>query len=203
MRVIAVMNLKGGSAKTTTTVHAAVEAMRRGLRVLVVDTDHPQNSAAVWSSARGQIEPKVLVTPPHRLKAAIKQANTDGYDLVLVDTAPRLGPDAVDIADLADKVVVPVKPDPFDLAAVQETIEILKRANVDCLLFLTCCPAKAPEVAETREALIQSGLRVAKASVGMRRAFTRAVLSGQAAVEFEPKGKAALEMKNLMDEVLA
>ena len=201
MHVIACMNLKGGSSKTTTTVHAAVEAMRRGLRVLIIDMDHPQNSASVWSGARGNAEPKVIVIPAHRLKAAIEKAREDGYEWVLVDTAPRLGPDAVDIANLADLVIVPVKPDPFDLAAVQETIEIIQATQVNALLFLTCCPAKAPEVGETREALEHSGLHVAKTSIGARRTFTRAVLSGKAAAEYEPKGKAAQEMKSLMDEI--
>lgn len=203
MRVIAVMNLKGGASKTTTTVHAAVEAMRRGLRVLIIDTDHPQNSAAMWASARGGEAPTVVVAHAHRLKTTIEQARTDGYQLVLIDTAPRLGPDAVDIANLSDRVIVPVKPDPFDLAAVQETIEIVKQAKVDTLLFLACCPPKGVEVEETRELLIASCLPVAKASIGHRRAFTRAVLSGKAAIEFEPKGKAAMEMRNLIDEVLA
>lgn len=203
MRVIAVMNLKGGASKTTTTVHAAVEATRRGLRVLIIDTDHPQNSAAMWSSARGGEAPGVVVAHAHRLKATIAQAEADGFELVLIDTAPRLGPDAVDIANLADRVVVPVRPDPFDLAAVQETIEIVKQAEVDTLLFLACCPPRGVEVDETRELLVASGLPVAKASIGHRRTFTRAVLSGKAAVEFEPRGKAAAEMQSLMDEVLA
>ncbi len=202
MRVIASMNLKGGSSKTTTVVHAAVEAMRRGLRVLILDTDHPQNSAAVWSAARSNEAPEVLVVVAHRLKAAIQKAEVDGFDLVLVDTAPRLGPDAVDIANLAHKIIVPVKPDPFDLAAVQETIEIIKQAGVDSLLFLTCCPPKGVEVGECREALEASGLPVANSNIGHRRTFTCAVLSGKAAAEFEPRGKAAQEMKDLIDEVL-
>lgn len=203
MRVIAVMNLKGGASKTTTTVHAAVEAMRRGLRVLVIDTDHPQNSAAMWAGARGGEAPTVIVAHAHRLKATIEQARVDGFQLVLIDTAPRLGPDAVDIANLADRVVVPVRPDPFDLAAVQETIEIVKQAEVDTLLFLACCPPRGVEVDETREVLLASGLPVAKSSIGHRRTFTRAVLSGKAAAEFEPRGKAAAEMRALIDEVLA
>jgi hypothetical protein len=48
-----------------------------------------------------------------------------------------------------------------------------------------------------------TGLPVATASVGLRRTFTRAVLMGKSAAEFEPKGKAAAEMAALMDEVLA
>lgn len=202
MRVIASMNLKGGAGKTTTVVHAAVEAAKRGHKVVILDTDHPQNSASVWAAARGGVAPEVRQCPAHRLKAEIKKAEKDGFDLCLVDTAPRLGPDAVDIANLAHKVVVPVKPDPFDMAAAQETIAIVKAAGVDSLLFIMCSPAKGYEIDQCRELLEASGLPVAKTQIGNRRTFTRAVLAGQAAAEYEPKGKAATEMKNLITEVL-
>ena len=47
MRTIAVMNEKGGSGKTTTTVNLAAVLADRGFRVLVVDLD-PQASASLW-----------------------------------------------------------------------------------------------------------------------------------------------------------
>lgn len=203
MRVMSVMNLKGGSSKSTTVVHASVEAGRRGLRVLIVDTDDPQYSASMWARARGGESPAVVTAPASKLQGVLEKARADGFDLVLIDTSPRLGPNAVDVAKLSHRVIVPVKPDPFDLLAVQETLEVLKREQVNVLLFLSCCPPNAPEVAQTRTVLEATGLPVAAASVGLRRTFTRAVLMGKSAAEFEPKGKAAAEMAALMDEVLA
>jgi chromosome partitioning protein len=47
MRTIAVMNYKGGSAKTTTTVNLAAALGEIGHRVLVIDID-PQGSASAW-----------------------------------------------------------------------------------------------------------------------------------------------------------
>jgi chromosome partitioning protein len=47
MRVIAIANQKGGSAKTTTAVSMAAVMAERGLRVLLVDLD-PQASASSW-----------------------------------------------------------------------------------------------------------------------------------------------------------
>lgn len=47
MRAIAVMNEKGGSRKTTTTISLAAVLAERGLPVLVVDLD-PQASASLW-----------------------------------------------------------------------------------------------------------------------------------------------------------
>lgn len=45
MRRIAVVNLKGGSAKTTTAICLAVGMARRGLRVLLVDADSQGNAS--------------------------------------------------------------------------------------------------------------------------------------------------------------
>jgi chromosome partitioning protein len=197
------MNLKGGATKSTTVVHASVEAQRRGLRVLIVDTDDPQYSASMWARARGGETPRVVTSPASKLLGVIDQARNEGFDLVLIDTSPRLGPSAVDAAKIADRVVVPVRPDPFDMLAVQETLAIVKQLGVDALLFLTCCPPNAPEVAQTRALLEATGLPVATSSIGLRRTFTRAVMAGKSAAEYEPRGKAAAEMAALMNEVLA
>ena len=47
MRTIAVMNEKGGTGKTTTTISLAAVLAERGLHVLVIDID-PQASASLW-----------------------------------------------------------------------------------------------------------------------------------------------------------
>jgi chromosome partitioning protein len=50
MRVIAVANQKGGTAKTTTAVHLAAALGERGVQPLLVDLD-PQASASQWLGA--------------------------------------------------------------------------------------------------------------------------------------------------------
>src|SRR5438445_3114116 len=47
VRTIAVMNEKGGSGKTTTTISLAAVLAERGYRILVIDLD-PQASASLW-----------------------------------------------------------------------------------------------------------------------------------------------------------
>src|SRR4030081_317428 len=47
VRTVAVMNEKGGSGKTTTTIRLAAVLAERGYRILVVDLD-PQASASLW-----------------------------------------------------------------------------------------------------------------------------------------------------------
>lgn len=59
MRTVAVVNHKGGSAKTTTTVNLAAALGEAGRRVLVIDMD-PQGSATSWlgvdDASRGVID---------------------------------------------------------------------------------------------------------------------------------------------------
>ncbi len=47
VRTVAVMNEKGGSGKTTTTISLAAVLAELGYRILVVDLD-PQASASLW-----------------------------------------------------------------------------------------------------------------------------------------------------------
>jgi len=201
VKIIAVMSQKGGAGKTTLAVHLAVEAHRRGLRVELIDTD-PQQSAGVWSRARSGEPPIVTHVQATRLASALDQRSSAGVDLVLIDTAPHAGPDAVDVAKLAGKVIIPVRPGVFDLAAARQTIEIVREAGVDSMLVLSACPHRAPEVGMAREALGLSGLPVAATAIGDRRSFSRAIQTGRAVSEFEPDGKASDEIRALLDEIL-
>lgn len=201
MRKIAVMSQKGGAGKTTLVVHLAVEAQRQGVKVEIVDTD-PQQSAGVWSRARGGDTPIVTHVQPTKLAAALIQRASAGVELVIIDTAPNAGPDAVDVAKLADRVLIPVRPGVFDLAAARQTIEIVKEAGTESVLVLSACPHRAPEVPMAREALALSGLPVAETAIGDRRAYSRAIQTGRAVNEFEPDGKAAAEIRMLFEEIL-
>lgn len=201
MRKIAVMSQKGGAGKTTLVVHLAVEAQRQGVKVEIVDTD-PQQSAGVWSRARGGDTPIVTHVQPTKLAAALTQRASAGVELVIIDTAPNAGPDAVDVAKLADRVLIPVRPGVFDLAAARQTIEIVKEAGAESVIVLSACPHRAPEVPMAREALALSGLPVAETAIGDRRAYSRAIQTGKAVNEFEPDGKAAAEIRMLFEEIL-
>ena len=55
MKVIGVLNQKGGVGKTTISVNLASELARRGNKVLLVDAD-PQGSALDWSEIREKVQ---------------------------------------------------------------------------------------------------------------------------------------------------
>lgn len=196
MKVVAFLSQKGGAGKTTLAVHTAVAAHEAGLGVVLIDTD-PQKSATVWGEARQEEAPVVATADVSDLRRVLDAARGDGMGLAIVDAAPHAAPAAASIARAADLIVIPCRPTAFDLAAVDGAVRIAKAAGGKAAFVLSACPFRAPEIAETREALGAYGLPVAPVEITERRAFARAVASGRAVTEFEAEGKAAGEIRAL------
>lgn len=196
MQTLVFLSQKGGSGKTTLAVHTAVAAQESGERVIIVDTDL-QQSAKIWSKVRKGAAPEVAPVPAVALNDVMAAARHDAMTLCIIDTAPHAAPDAVRVAKVADLVVIPCRPTAFDLAAVDNAVEIAKAAGARAVFVLSACPFRALEIAETRAELERKGFPVAPVPIIDRRAFARAIASGRAVTEFEGEGKAAKEIRAL------
>lgn len=199
MKTIALFSQKGGSGKTTLTVHLAVAAQLAGQRVGILDLD-PQASAVAWHRTRGADSlPVTVAVPDSELARAIEGAEADGFDLVLIDSPPHVAPIAARIVAVADLVLVPVRPSPMDLSALPSTIRLIENARA--AFVLSACPIRAPEIEETRTILQKYGRQI-YGPITERRPFFRAVTAGQSVSEFEPAGPAATEIRELFQNVL-
>ena len=197
MKVLGLLARKGGAGKTTLAIHFAVMAQASGKRVLLVDID-PQRSSAGWWRARDAETPQLVETEPDKLRDILDAARADGVDLVVVDTRPSVEADAVQVAMLADVIVVPTRPAILDLRAILETLNIVKGSR-KAHVVLNACPAprgtvEAPAASDARRALKAFGVPVAPATICQRATFSHALVGGLAATEAEPRGKAATEM---------
>ena len=123
MFILALVCSKGGAGKTTMAVHLAVEGHRRGFKTLLIDID-TQASAAKIMDRRGEDPPDVTTEAAGRLEKALDAARNQGYDLVVVDTAPQADRAASQAAKVANMVVAPVQPSIVDLDAVDPTVDI-------------------------------------------------------------------------------
>ena len=111
MKTVAMVCQKGGTGKTTLALSLAVEAVRCGLNVVMVDLD-PQVSACEWADMRCGREgapeaPVVVDAQPARLANVAAKAREAGVDLLVIDTAGRTEQAAMAAARIADLVVVP------------------------------------------------------------------------------------------------
>jgi chromosome partitioning protein len=196
MRSLAFLSQKGGSGKTTLAVHIAVAAEQRREKVIIIDTD-PQASASVWATARqsrGTDTPKSTKANAASTQTWMKEAETQGYTLAVIDTAPHAISGIDVIAAAVDFLLIPCRPSVFDLAAIESSVKIAKAARKPAAFILNDCAPRGPELTEAREVLVRHGYPVAPVTIGDRKAFSRAIITGEAVTEFDAGGKAAQEI---------
>jgi chromosome partitioning protein len=102
---------------------------------------------------------------------------------------------------VSDLVLIPTRPAVFDLTAIGATIDIVK-AKVAAAVVLNGVPAgrgagEASVTVDARRALAAYDVTIAPVAIGLRAALAHALIDGSAVNEFEPDGKAALEITRL------
>src|SRR5271170_3279128 len=145
MRTVAILSQKGGTGKTTISLHLAVAARQAGHIAVVIDLD-PQASAAGWKDSRKSEEPVVISVPAARLPQALQAAETGGADLAVIDTAPHSGDVALAAAEAADLVLIPCRPGILDLRAIGTTARVVKLAGKRAYVVLNTVPPRASNV---------------------------------------------------------
>jgi chromosome partitioning protein len=180
----------------------ATEAASRGAKALLVDLD-PQGNLMGWADRRGDLPPDVQALHATQLDRALKSAGAEGYDLVVLDTAPSADRVTMVAAKAADLVLVPCRPAQFDLDAVWATLATCQMVQKPSMVVLNQSPIRSRVVSDAADLLTSKAAEVTKTIVRMRVAFQHCLIDGRTASEFEPGGAAADEVAALYDEVLA
>ncbi|MCJ2140052.1 ParA family protein [Methylobacterium sp. E-066] len=205
MQTITIAARKGGVGKTTLATHLSVIAAGPGKPVLLFDTD-PQRSLKWWWDLRQGETPALIECEARELPKILPAAEGEGVAYSIIDTPPHAEASIADAMRVADLVLVPTRPGPFDLAAVATTLDLAQRVGKTPLAIINHAPprtgaAEPAIVSEARETLTRMGATVARAVVSQRVAMSHAVIGGQTVNEFEPNGRAAEEMLALWAEV--
>lgn len=200
MKTIVLAAQKGGSGKTTIALHLAVEYRRAGQKVALLDTD-PQGSAAMWGGLRDSDDITVAAVQANELPAAMADARSDGYDVVIVDTPPHATVALTLTLRHATLAILPFKPSPLDLATMGNLMEKVLDARVPAAAVLSSAPLRAAEIEPVRKALEAGGLMVLDTVIHDLMPFRRAISNGLAVSEFDPKGRAAFEIRALRREI--
>lgn len=197
MHTIALIAQKGGTGKTTLALCLATAAAKAGLTTLVVDLD-PQATACNWSDRRKKENPMVIDAQPARLPMAIQKAGEGGVDLVLIDTPARSSETALAAARVADLVLIPCRPQAYDLETIPNTKEILALAgDKPALAILNAIPSRGDRHQQASQFLRQLAVPVCPVTIGHRAAFGDAGAMGLTPIEHEPSGSASEEIQQV------
>jgi chromosome partitioning protein len=194
MNTLAVVAQKGGCAKTTVLVHLAVQALRGGRKVAIIDID-PQASSTGWHRVRAQSAPALAAVTSAELPEAVEAARHDAFDFILIDTPSHTASAALAAIRAAQFVLIPCQPSAIDIAALGPTADMLRAAGKPGAIVLTRVRA-GPDLEQAKAAVEAMKIPLTP-TIGDRVAYKRAIASGRAVVEFEPGGKAAREIDEL------
>ena len=130
MKIIATINEKGGTGKSTIATNLATALHRQGKRVVLIDAD-PQGTATDWRAASPEgadLPPVVAVDRPQELEAALRGLEAD---FVVIDTPARASQIAAAVVRVANIALIVIQPSGPDVWAAAATVKlILSRKQV-------------------------------------------------------------------------
>lgn len=207
--VITVAGLKGGIGKSTLTINLAACFHRAGHRALIVDAD-PQGTCRTWAARASEVShegPPVVAIDGKTLRRDLARVS-EGFDIVVIDSPPRMGTDARAAMLSADLVVMPVVPGAADVWALQETVAVLEEVRAlrpELRAVVVLNRADRTTLAKLAKEALTGIENVAslESTVGNRVAFGEATLAGQGVLDYAPESRAAEEVKAFAAAVLA
>jgi chromosome partitioning protein len=201
--IITVATMKGGSGKSTLASCLAVHWHLSGRHPTLIDAD-PQRSI-VRLAARERALGGVAVLEDATDNAANAARRLANSGLVIIDTPGFRSRTTLDCIAAADFLLVPVKPSPFDVDRMLDTLGILtdradgRRPPFRCLLTQTTRDSVIAR--HIRSELADAGLPVLHSEMTNRVGYAEAALWGATPSLISWKGLAAREIAAIADEV--
>lgn len=203
--VIAVLNQKGGAGKTTLSTNLSHSFLLNGKKTLLIDAD-PQGSARDWREVNPDCPLPVVGLDRETISKDL-EAIWSGYDLVVIDGAPQLEKMSIAIVKIADLILIPVQPSPYDIWACADLINIIKdrqeitegRPKAAFVISRVIRNTKLGQ--EIHAALEEYNLPVLKSVTTQRVIYPTSASEGKTVFESEENNPAALEILAIRDEL--
>ena len=205
MKVIAVLNQKGGSGKTTIATHLARGLQLQGHSVLLVDSDQ-QGSARDWRAVDEDNPVPVIGLDRPTLDKDLK--NVSDKEFVVIDGSPQATNLALSAIKSADFVLIPVQPSPYDVWATSDLVDLVQQRieMTDGKLkaaFVVSRAIQNTNIGKEVAAVLQDyNLPVLDARIVQRVSYPNSASVGKTVFETESaKSNAVTEITQLVNEV--
>lgn len=216
MKIITVLNQKGGAGKTTISINMAACLSIQGNKVLLIDADFTQESAMTWAEINEGRYFDVVVKKAAQIEAFLKR-NTASYDYVIIDCPPRANEDAGRFVSISSIVLIPVQPSPYDVWACNDLVSIIQ-ARRDATAGIPVYPKSGlPHAAfvlsratrrarlngDTLDALEDTGFNILTAMTTNYEAYKRAAMTGHTIFDFpERKAEPITQIESITREIM-
>ena len=195
--------MKGGSGKSTLASCLAVHWHLTGRRPTLIDADPQRSIMRLAARERGLGGVSVVEDATEDASKTARRLAAGG--LVIIDTPGFRSQTTLDCLAAADFLLVPVKPSPFDVDRMLDTLNILtdradgRRPLFRCLLTQTTRDSVIAR--HIRAELAEAGLPVLRSEMTNRVAYPEATLWGATPSLISWKGPAAREIAAIAEEV--
>ena len=155
----------------------------------VIDLD-PQASATKWSDRRDTELPVVLSAHASRLHHEMQRVDETGGEILFLDTAPHSDSASLEAAKVSDLVLISCRPAILDMEAISNTHDLVKTTSEPVFVVMNAVAARGKE----SEVITALDIQVCPVRLISCAAFSRLLITGQTAQEFEPDDKTAHEI---------
>lgn len=205
--VVSILNPKGGSGKTTVSIHLARALHLKGEKVLLVDSDR-QGSARDWNEAgegKGGF-PVVGIDRPTLDKDV--PALAKDYEWVIIDGAAKLEKMIASAVKAADLVVIPVQPSPLDIWACDSLVDIIQARQsvtdgIPAVAFVVSRAKKGTVLArDVSDAIGAYEFPILHGAIHDRTVFAKALIDGSTAIDSDLESPATFEINHLLKQIV-
>jgi len=202
--IITVATMKGGSGKSTLASCLAVHWHLSGRHPTIIDAD-PQRTIARLAAREKALGGVQVIKDATEDAWKTAQRLVDTNDTVIIDTPGFRSQATLSCLGVTDFVLVPVKPSPFDVDRMLDTLHILingvsgRRPMFRCVLTQTTRDSIIAK--HIRSELVNAGFPVLESEMTNRVVYAEAALWGATPSLVDRAGPAAREIAAIADEV--
>ncbi len=205
MKVIAVLNQKGGVGKTTLSTNLARCLQLKGNDVIMIDSD-PQGSATKWWQLKENHPLEIFPISKPVIDKSIK--NIRKVDYIVIDGVPHLNEMATSAILAADFVLIPVTPSIYDIMAsdiiadkVKDRIA-LTEGKLRAAFVINMAIKGTGSLGIAKGKLKEFELPILKTHIHRREIYKNTVEAGDAVFDKKPSDISSLEIDAMADEII-